>query len=230
MDTHDLLIDWSLTTLTWLAFQNDFHVQWKHDGLWPTWPHLLLWQWERLFSPLAISVLLCQWSVGSSQLILAGMRLLRLAHSILDHPLLVLWFLARVSGLLAGGLGSVAGLALVWLCFWCFRWSRILSCSCVSLFHLQNCTCTCSCVFLLILICCQILDQAKMLKACKLGCFKKKRKKDTNKQQTAFFIFTQLRFWFHVVAHGSLHHVTGSAGHPAHSTWPGRRRLAMVIS
>ena len=46
------------------------------------------------------------------------MRLLRLAHSILDRSVLVLcWFcgsLARVSGLLArGSLGSVAGLALV---------------------------------------------------------------------------------------------------------------------
>ena len=30
--------------------------------------------------------------IGSSQLLLAGMRLLRLAHSSLDHPWLVLWF------------------------------------------------------------------------------------------------------------------------------------------
>ena len=49
---------------------------------------------------------------------IAGMRLLRLAHSILGHPVLVLCCCARVSGLLAGGsLGSVAGLALVVLCF-----------------------------------------------------------------------------------------------------------------
>ena len=46
------------------------------------------------------------------------MRLLRLAHSILDRPVLVLCCRARVSGLLAGGsLGSVAGLALV-VVFW----------------------------------------------------------------------------------------------------------------
>ena len=45
-----------------------------------------------------------------------GMRLLRLAHSIWDHSVLVLCFSARVSGLLAGGsLGSVAGFALVFL-------------------------------------------------------------------------------------------------------------------
>ena len=46
---------------------------------------------------------------------IAGMRLLRLAHSILGHPVLVLCCCARVSGLLAAGsLGSVAGLP--WSC------------------------------------------------------------------------------------------------------------------
>ena len=49
------------------------------------------------------------------------------------------FFPARVSGLLAGGsLGSVAGRALVLLCCCCLRWSWILGCSFVSLFHLEN--------------------------------------------------------------------------------------------
>ena len=114
-----------LRQFRWWSFL--WNVRW--DGLWPTWPHLLLWQWEGFFSPVVVLPIL--------QLLNALAKARPFDLGSLCVGSVVLWPVSP--GSWPGG-AWVPWRALPWFCggFCCFWWSCISSCNFVSLFHLQN--------------------------------------------------------------------------------------------